>query len=213
MKAHARKARHLDDDRPSKEPKHGSNEVISFSDKDMEGIQHPHDDPLVLTIIVANFQVRRILVDNGSSADILFVEVYDKLNLGRERLQPIRSPLIGFLGEKVYPLGSITLPVIVGIAPRSSMVMVNFLVIDCPSAYNIILGRPALNTLRVVPSTYHLILCFPTSNGVGEIRGDQIATTECYVSSLKTRKPNEALQVEVLDPRDDAAIERGEPVE
>ena len=151
MKAHARKARHLDDDRPSKAPKHGSNEVISFSDKDLERIQHPHDDPLVLTITVANFQVRRILVDSGSFADILFAEVYDKLNLGRERLQLIRSPLIGFSREKVYPLGSITLPVTTGAAPQSSTVMVNFLVIDCPSAYNIILGRPALNTLRVVP--------------------------------------------------------------
>ena len=57
MKAHARKSRHLDDDQPSKAPKHGSNEVISFLDKDLEGIQHPHDDPLVLTITVANFQV------------------------------------------------------------------------------------------------------------------------------------------------------------
>ena len=152
-------------------------------------------------------------MDNDSSADILFTEVYDKLNLGRERLQPIKSPLIGFLRKKVYPLGSITLPVTAGVAPRSSTVMVNFLVIDCPSAYNIIPGQPALNTLRAVPSTYYLILCFPTPNGVEEIRGDQIAARECYVSSMKTRKPHEALQVEVLDQRDDAAIERGEPVE
>ena len=86
MKAHARKGRHLDDDRPSKAPKHSRNEVISFSDKDLEGIQHPHDDLLVLTITVANFKVRRILVDSGNSTDILFVEVYDKLNLGWERL-------------------------------------------------------------------------------------------------------------------------------
>ena len=152
-------------------------------------------------------------MNSDNSANILFAEVYDKLNLGRKRLQPIRSPLIGFSGEKVYPLGSITLPITVRATPQSSTVMVNFLVIDCPSAYNIILGRPALNTLRAIPSTYHLILRFPTSNVVGEIRGDQIAASECYVSSMKTRKPHEALQVEVLNPRDDAAIERGEPVE
>ena len=116
MKAHDRKAKHLDDDRPSKAPKHGSNEVISFSDKDLEGIQHPHDDPLVLTITVANFQVCTILVDSSSSTDILFAEVYDKINLGKERLQPIRSPFIGFLREKVYPLRSITLPNTAGAA-------------------------------------------------------------------------------------------------
>ena len=153
--------------------------------------------------------MRKILVDSGNSTDILFAKVYDKLNLGRQKIQPIRSPLIGFAGEKVYPLGSITLPITVGATPRSSTVMVNFLIIDYPSAYNIILGRPALNTLRVVPSTNHLILRFPTPNGVGKIQGEQIATRECYVSSMKTRKPNEALQVEVLDSRDDAAIERG----
>ena len=152
-------------------------------------------------------------MDNSSSGDILLAEVYDKLNLGRDRLQPIRSPLIGFSGEKVYPLGSITLPVTAGATPQSSTIIVNFLVIDCPSAYNIILERPTLNTLRVVPSTYHLILRFPTPNGVGEIRGDQIAARECYVSSMKIRKPHEALQVEVLDLRDDVAIERREPVE
>ena len=213
MKAHARKVRRFDVLCPSKALKQDDIEIISFSDKDLEGIQHPHDDPLVLTMTVANFQVRRILVDSGSSADILFVEAYDKLSLGRERLQHIRSPLIGFSGEKVYPLGSITLPVTAGAVPQSSTVMVNFLIIDCPSAYNIILGRPALNTLRAVPSTYHLILCFPTPNGVGEIRGDQLAARECYVSSMKTRKPQEALQVEILDPRDDSTIERGEPAE
>ena len=152
-------------------------------------------------------------MDSSSSADILFAEVYDKINLGKERLQPIRSPLIGFLVEKVYPLRSITLPNTTGATTRSSTVMVNFLVINCPSAYNIILGQPALNTLRVVPSTYHLILHFPTPNGVGEIQGDQIAARECYVSSMKTKKSHEALQIKVLDPRDDATIERGEPVE
>ena len=112
----------------------------------------------------------------------------------------------------MHPLGSITVPVTTGAAPRSSTVMVNVLVIDSPSTYNIILGKPALNTLRDIPSTYHLILRFPTLNGVREIQGDQIAARECYVSSMKTRKPHEALQVKVLDPRDDVAIESGEPV-
>ena len=91
--------------------------------------------------------------------------------------------------------------------------MVNFIVLDYPSADNIILERPALNTLRVVPSTYHFFLHFSTTNGIGEIRGDQVSTRECYVASIRARKPHETLQVEVLDPRDDNNLERGEPEE
>ena len=194
-------------------PRHEEEKTITFSDKDLVGVQAPHDDPLVLTLMVANYQVRRVLVDSGSSADILFTPAYDSLHLDRERLQPVRTPLVGFSGERVQPLGSIVLPVTAGTAPRSSTTMVNFLVLDCPSAYNIILGRPALNALRAVPSTYHLLLRFPTSNGVGEIRGDQVSARECYVASMRAWRPHEALQVEVLDPRDDSTLEKGKPAE
>ena len=45
---------------------------ITFSDSDLEGCQHPHDDPLVFQAVVANKTVHRVLVDNGSSADIIF---------------------------------------------------------------------------------------------------------------------------------------------
>uniref|UniRef100_A0A2N9G5W9 Reverse transcriptase RNase H-like domain-containing protein n=1 Tax=Fagus sylvatica TaxID=28930 RepID=A0A2N9G5W9_FAGSY len=59
-----------------------------------------------------------------------------------------------------------------------------FLVVNCPSAYNAIIGRPTLNRLRVVTSTYHLLIKFPTEHGIGEVRGDQIAARECYLASL-----------------------------
>ena len=164
-------------------------------------------------MMVANYQVKRIMVDIGSSVNILFAPTHDYLHLGKEILQPIRMPLIGFSREKAYPLGSITLPVIAETTLKSFTIMVNFIMLDCPSAYNIFLGRLALNTLRPVPSTYHLLLRFPTFCGIGEIRGDQVATRECYVTSMRVRKPQETLQVEVLDPRDDNTLERGELAE
>ena len=61
---------------------------------------------------------------------------------------------------------------------------IDFLIVDCPSTYNIILGRPALNRLRAVTSTYHLKLKFPTAHGVGEIRGDQVLAKEYYQAAL-----------------------------
>ena len=83
--------------------------TITFSDSDLEGCQHPHDDPLVIRAIVANTTVHRVLVDNGSSANIIFASAFDKMGIGREKLEPVSTHLRGFSGEKVLPLGSIQL--------------------------------------------------------------------------------------------------------
>ena len=78
---------------------------ITFSDSDLEGCQHPHDDPLVVRAIVANKTVHRVLIDNESSANIIFTSAFDKMGIGREKLEPVNTPLRGFSGEKVLPLG------------------------------------------------------------------------------------------------------------
>ena len=80
--------------------------TITFSDSDMEGCQHPHDDPLVTRAVVANKTVHRVLVDNGSSTDIIFLSAFDKMGIGKEKLAPVNSHLRGFSGERVLPLGS-----------------------------------------------------------------------------------------------------------
>ena len=72
----------------------------------------------------------------------------------------------------MYPLGAVTLPVIVEDYPQQIVRDVTFLVVDCSSAYNAILGRPTLNSWKAVTSTYHLMIKFPTEYGVGEVRGD-----------------------------------------
>ena len=82
---------------------------ITFSYSDLEGCQHPHDDPLVVRAIVANKIVHRVLIDNRSSADIIFASAFNKMGIGREKVEPINTHLRGFSGEKVLPLGSIQL--------------------------------------------------------------------------------------------------------
>ena len=82
---------------------------ITFSDSDLEGCQHPHDDPLVVRAVVANKTVHRVLVDNESSADIIFASAFDKMGIGREKPEPVNTHLRGFSREKVLPLGSIQL--------------------------------------------------------------------------------------------------------
>ena len=87
---------------------------ITFSDSDLEGCQHPHDDPLVVRAIVANKTVHRVLVDNGSSADIIFASAFDKMGIGREKMEPVNTHMWGFSGEKVLSLGSIQLVLTLG---------------------------------------------------------------------------------------------------
>ncbi|XP_065636336.1 uncharacterized protein LOC136070379 [Quercus suber] len=69
----------------------------------------------------------------------------EQMRLGRDLLRPASSPLVGFGGMKVQPVGSISLPVTVGVYPQQVTKDVNFLVVDCSSSYNAIIGRPTLN--------------------------------------------------------------------
>ena len=126
---------------------------ITFSDSDLEGCQHPHDDPLEVRAVVANKIVHRVLVDNGSSTDIIFASAFDKMGIGREKLEPVNTHLLGFSGEKVLPLGSIQLVLTLGEPPCQATTTARFLIVDAPPAYNMLLGRPSLNAIKSIPST------------------------------------------------------------
>ena len=159
--------------------------AITFSNSDLEGCQHPHDDPLVIKVVVANKTIHRVLVDNGSSADIISTSAFDKMGIRREKLEPASTHLRGFSGEKVLPLGSIQLVLTLGDPPCQTTMTVRFLMVDAPSAYNVLLGRPSVNAIKAIPSTYHMVIKFPTTNGVGMVRGDQYVARECYSTSMK----------------------------
>jgi hypothetical protein len=76
------------------------------------------------------------------------------------------------------------------------MKKVNFLVVDCSSAYNVIIEHPTLNSLPVVISTYHLLVHFPTENGVGEMKGGQVMARGRYLTSVSTEQTHQTLIVE-----------------
>ncbi|GAV84052.1 hypothetical protein CFOL_v3_27497, partial [Cephalotus follicularis] len=126
----------------------GEEEVITFSEVDYEGVRLPHDDPVVVTLLVELFTMKRILIDSGSSADILYKHAFDQLRIPADQLKPVKTPLVGFTE-------------------------MTFLVVDTPSPYNAIIERPGLNLLEALVSTRHLLMKFPTRFGVGEVRGDQ----------------------------------------
>ena len=94
------------------------------------------------------------------------------MRIDREQLVLVNAPLVGFGGMRMFPIGAVTLTVTVGDYPQQITKEVTFLVVDCSSAYNTILGQPTLNSWKAATSTYHLMIKFPTNYGVGELRGN-----------------------------------------
>ena len=87
------------------------------------------------------------MIDNGSSAAILYLPAYQQMRLDKDKLCPMDAPLVGFTGDKVYLVGIVTLPITVGNHPKTVFKTVDFLVVNSPSAYNAIIRRPTLNRL------------------------------------------------------------------
>src|SRR3954469_12266514 len=119
--------------------------------------------------------MRRILVDQGSSVDIMYSQLFKTLQLNDNHLTPyVGSDLQGFNGIVTKPWRFVELIVSVGSAETARAIKVQFLVIDCPSIYQCILGRPTLAELIVIPSTVHLKLKYYTAKG-------QVATLHGYI--------------------------------
>ncbi|XP_011075717.1 uncharacterized protein LOC105160151 [Sesamum indicum] len=160
-------------------------EAISFDSSDKPEESGDMNDPMVIRLDITNFTIHKVLVDNGSSADIIFESVVDKMGLENARLEPVKTPLVSFGGSEVTSFGTIKLPVCMGDEPKRKTLMVKFLVVDTPFSYNVILGRPSLNSFRAVISTYHMKMKFPIEHGIGEVSCDRKEAKKCYKLSLK----------------------------
>ncbi|XP_057755615.1 uncharacterized protein LOC130974778 [Arachis stenosperma] len=186
----------------------------------------PHaDDPVVISIQTGDLLVRKVLLDPGSSADVLFYSTFSKMNLSEKLMQPSSGELVGFSGERVPIKGYIWLRTIMGNDPLSRTLDIQYLIVDCPSPYNIILGRPALNMFRAVISTYHLCVKFQAQGGkIAIIHSDRQQARQCYNASLKRSDTGlkqrevhsihgtEVLPLAELDPRGDTQ-ERPQPAD
>ena len=161
---------------------------MSFNEADAKGVKQPHNDPLVIMLTIEGFNTKRILVDNSSFANIIYLPAFQQLKLDRKRLRLFDSPLISFSGDRVYPKGIVTLTVTVGTYSMQLTRQLDFLLVDCPSSYNVIIGRPTLNKWKVATSTSCLKVKFPIDNGVNEVRGDQVLAIECYQAVLATKE-------------------------
>ena len=96
--------------------------------------------------------------------------------------------MVSFTGDRVIPKGVVKLTIIAGTYPAQVSKEIDFLVVDCLSIYNVILGQPTLNKLKTATSTYYLKVKLPTAHDIGEIRGDQVLAKECYQAALSSRE-------------------------
>ncbi|GFS38889.1 hypothetical protein Acr_00g0059990 [Actinidia rufa] len=83
----------------------GDQPPITFSNDDLRGVHLPHDDALVVSAVIANFNVQRILIDNGSSADILFISAFARIKIGLDKLHPFHTPPDRIWRKYDAPLG------------------------------------------------------------------------------------------------------------
>ncbi|XP_010695404.2 uncharacterized protein LOC104908051 [Beta vulgaris subsp. vulgaris] len=143
--------------------------IMTFGESS-RSVSVPHDDTLVIELKVANSRVKRVLVDSGSSADIITLDCLKKLKYYEKDVTLLDQPLIGFGGNSVHPVRSIKLPTRMGEKGKGRSLPIDFLVVDIPLPYNIIMGRLTLNKTKAAISTYQLLMQFETDEGkVGKI--------------------------------------------
>ena len=169
-----------DDDRESKKAKKEALPVLGFSDEDKIGTIQPHDDTLVVTLRIGGYDVKRVLVDQGSAVEVMYLDLYKGLNLKPEDLTAYDSPLVSFEGKTITPKGQIRLPIQTG----SDMVEMDFIVVDAYSPYTAIVARPWLHTLGAVSSTLHQKVKYPSEGQVKEIVGNQTMARQCMVAAI-----------------------------
>ena len=125
--------------------------VLGFLDEDKLGTIQPHDDALVVTLRISGYDVKMVMIDQGSVAEIMYLDLFKGLHLKPENLTAYSSPLVSFEGKMVIPKGQIRLPV----QTSSNVVGVDFIVVDAFSPYTAIRGRPWLHTLGAILPTLH----------------------------------------------------------
>jgi len=163
---------------------------ITFSDSDFQGTDPNQDDPMVITIEVENFAVKKVLIDQGSSVDILYWKTFNKLQIPLADLTPHNQPIYGFSGERVPTKGYIDLHTTFGEGRQTKTIPIRYLVVEAHTSYNILLGRPSINALGAIVSTPHLAMKFPSPQGdIIMVHGDQRVARECYMASLKLPHP------------------------
>ncbi|XP_031101818.1 uncharacterized protein LOC116005716 [Ipomoea triloba] len=188
-------------------------EPIVFTDRDLPSSADCATEALVITIDINGVDVQRVMVDTGSSVNVMYLDVFRKLQLDRSQLTPVRTPLSAFTGAMIHPEGVARLPVEVGTVPRVLRVTMEFIIVDLACVHNVILGRPGISQLGAIISMPHLCMKFQTPEGVGTVRGDPQSARRCYVRAVQKQDASTSRVNTISKRKEDVRIERLEPSE
>ncbi|XP_070017400.1 uncharacterized protein [Nicotiana sylvestris] len=151
-----------------KEERVSSRRAETEKRSDADGVLIPHNDVLVISLLVHDTNVKRVLIDPGSSMNIIVLRVVNKMQVD-DKLIPKAHTLSSFDNSSVVTKGEIILTTFTEGVVKDT----KFQVVEMDMAYNMILGKPWIHEMDVVPSTLHQVIKFPSQWGIWQIRGDQ----------------------------------------
>jgi hypothetical protein len=146
---------------------------ITFTEEDFRLKFMNHNDAMVIEVNIAGWVIGKILVDNGSSVDILFLKTFEKMNLTQHMLHPPEYPLQGFGGKPIKPVGKVSLPVSFGDLDNARTETLTFDVVDIYHPYLTIFGRGFMNKFDAVIRQQFLCMKIPAPKGVITVFNDQ----------------------------------------
>ncbi|GJX31824.1 reverse transcriptase domain-containing protein [Tanacetum coccineum] len=133
------------------------------------------EGPMIIEAEIGGHCIHRMYVDGGSASEILYEHCFNRLRPEiKNQLVPATTPLIGFSGEIIWPIGKIQLLVRIGDEDHSALAWMNFVVVRSPSPYNGIIGRPGVRKLQAVPSTAHRMSKLPIEEGVITLKSSRL---------------------------------------
>jgi hypothetical protein len=146
---------------------------ITFTEEDFKLKSTNHNDAMVIEVNIPRWVIGKILVDNGSLTDILFLKTFKKMNLSQHMLHPPEYPLQSFGGKPIKPVGKVSLPVSFGDIDNARIETLTFDVVDIYHPYLVIFGRGFMNKFDIVIRQQFLCMKIPSPKGVITVFGDQ----------------------------------------
>jgi hypothetical protein len=146
---------------------------LNFDAKDIDLRSAPHVDTMVINYSVAGWDLHKVLVDNDSQADIIFLHAFDRMGISHSLLKPLDNPIYGFGGKGTFPVGKIELPLSFGVASNARSEQVTFDIVDMVYPYNAIMDRGSINKFEAAIHGLYLCMKIPGLQGVITVYGNQ----------------------------------------
>jgi hypothetical protein len=149
---------------------------LTFDAEDVDLRSAPYVDAMVINYRVAGWDLHKVLVDNDSQVDIIFLHAFDHMGINHNLLKPADNPLYGFGGKGTFPVDKVKLPLSFGVAPNERSEQVTFDIVDMVYPYNAIMGRGSINKFEAAIHGLYLCMKIPGPQGMITVYDDQQTT-------------------------------------